>query len=252
MTTSPPRRIAPSRLTGLRGSVPRWFISCRNAGPTFRVLPSFLPSFLVSRAGQLPSFPPSLSPFTSPLETSLGGGYFTQSTVRPRISTKSLFWIRFLPPFPIPHVSAALLANLNFFYHKTPLLTRNIRVSRKLKGIRMETSYEKAFRKGRKGLRVTGPMITRARISKRDMPLILSLSRERGEPRFLGPGTRSRGLRIGGGVGRRASPNFSQTRGNNGSGTSSKRSSVIGWKDGGESSPATGEVEFSSCAATPP
>lgn len=179
-TTSPPRRIAPSRLTGLRGSVPRWFISCRNAGPTFRVLPSFLPSFLVSRAGQLPSFLSSLSPFTSPLETSLGGGYFTQSTVRPRISTKSLFWIRFLPPFPIPHVSAALLANLNFFYHKTPLLTRNIRVSRKLKGIRKEMSYEKAFRKGRKGLRVTGPMITRARISKRDMPLILSLSRERG------------------------------------------------------------------------
>lgn len=133
-TTSPPRRIAPSRLTGLRGSVPRWFISCRNAGLTFRVLPSFLPSFLVSRAGQLPSFLPSLSPFTSPLETSLGGGYFTQSTVRPRISTKSLFWIRFLPPFPIPHVSAALLANLNFFYHKTPLLTRNIRVSKKLKG----------------------------------------------------------------------------------------------------------------------
>lgn len=59
-TTSPPRRIAPSRLTGLRGSVPRWFISCRNAGPTFRVLPSFLPSFLVSRAGQLPSLPPFL------------------------------------------------------------------------------------------------------------------------------------------------------------------------------------------------
>lgn len=190
-TTSPPRRIAPSRLTGLRGSVPRWFISCRNAGPTFRVLPSFLPSFLVSRAGQLPSFLSSLSPFTSPLETSLGGGYFTQSTVRPRISTKSLFWIRFLPPFPIPHVSAALLANLNFFYHKTPLLTRNIRVSRKLKGIRKEMSYEKAFRKGRKGLRVTGPMITRARISKRDMPLSshplsLSLSRE-GSRVFLAP-----------------------------------------------------------------
>lgn len=59
MTTSPPRRIAPSRLTGLRGSVPRWFISCRNAGPTSRVLPSFL------RSRQL-SFLPSPSVYIPP------------------------------------------------------------------------------------------------------------------------------------------------------------------------------------------
>lgn len=55
---------------------------------------------------------------------------------------------------------------------------------------------------GRKGLRVTGPMITN--IEEGSFPLIL----ERGA--FSWPGTRSRGLRIGGGVSRRASPNFSR------------------------------------------
>lgn len=179
-TTSPPRRIAPSRLTGLRGSVPRWFISCRNAGPTFRVLPSFLPSFLVSRAGQLPSLPPFLRlhpPWKPPSEEDI---LLSQPCGR-GFPPNPCFGSASFHPFPSLTFPLRCLRIWIFsILHKTPLLTRNIRVSRKLKGIRKEMSYEKAFRKGRKGLRVTGPMITRARISKRDMPLILSLSRERG------------------------------------------------------------------------
>lgn len=82
---SPPRRIAPSRLTGLRGSVPRWFISCRNAGPTFCVLPSFLRPLLLRFSRRPTSFLSSFAP--SPVYPppgvvySNGGGYFTQSTV---------------------------------------------------------------------------------------------------------------------------------------------------------------------------
>lgn len=86
---SPPRRIAPSRLTGLRGSVPRWFISCRNAGPTFCVLPSFLRPLLLRFSRRPTSFLPFfLRPLPFPrlhpppgVVYSNGGGYFTQSTV---------------------------------------------------------------------------------------------------------------------------------------------------------------------------
>ena len=106
--------IAPSRLTGLRvrfhvpsRSVPRWFISCRNAGPfqfscTLPTRPwRNLPSNVVWGTGN-----PGVSPFpANPVQSPSGRprdsgnsneGYFTQSPVSEAF-LKSLFWMHFSP-----------------------------------------------------------------------------------------------------------------------------------------------------------
>lgn len=88
---------------------------------------------------------------------------------------------------------------------------------------------------GRKGLRVTGPMITRARISKRD-PF---LSSSRGE-RFLGPVPAPGDYEL---AVESVAALRRTSRGNNGAHELKELCDREGW----ESSPATGE-EFSSCA----
>lgn len=88
---------------------------------------------------------------------------------------------------------------------------------------------------GRKGLRVTGPMITRARISKRD-PF---LSSSRGE-RFLGPVPAPGDYEL---AVESVAALCRTSRGNNGAHQLKELCDREGW----ESSPATGE-EFSSCA----
>ena len=77
--------IAPSRLEGLRGSIPRWFISCRNAGPTLVSSPLSRSPVRSSSFGSRDESrqPGVVSPRSCPPRNSgnSNGGCFTQSTV---------------------------------------------------------------------------------------------------------------------------------------------------------------------------